>query len=122
MPPNAKSSKFYENNKLEVDKRYRKFKSLVNMSAKEMREWKKEPCSKAASIKRLEVINRVTRLLEKDKKLWLYKDYKDSGKVISYLSRAKEIKDSIKPATKLCRKSKNYYALKNWAYDRNKSR
>lgn len=91
------------------------------MSAKEMKKWKQQPCSKAASIKRLEVINRVTRLIEKNKKLWTYKDYKDAGKVISYLSRAKEIKDSPKPATKLCRKSKNYYALKNWAYDRDKS-
>lgn len=112
---------YYQTNKLLIDKRYRKFKSLVNMSAKEMKEWKKQICSKAASIKRLEVINRVTRLLEKNKLSWTYRDYKDAGKVISYLSRAIEIKDSIKPASRICRKSKNYYALKNWAYDRDKS-
>lgn len=90
------------------------------MSAKEMKEWKKQFCSKAASIKRLEVINRVTRLLEKNKTFWTYKDYTDAGKVISYLSRAIKIKDSIKPANKLCRRSKNYYALKNWAFDKDK--
>ena len=90
------------------------------MSAKEMKEWKKQFCSKAASIKRLEVINRVTKLLEKNKISWTYRDYTDAGKVISYLSRAKEIKDSIKPANKFCRRSKNYYALKNWAFDKDK--
>lgn len=90
------------------------------MSAKEMKLWKKDPCSKAASLKRLEVVNRVTRLLEKPKTLWNSKDYTDSAKVISYLSRASAIKDSVKPASRTCRKGKNYYALKNWAFDRNK--
>lgn len=117
-----KTTIYYTKNKEEVDKRYRKFKSLVNMSAKEMKAWKKEPCSKAASIKRLEVINRVTRLLEKPKVIWNRKDFIDSAKVISYLSRATAIKDSVKPASKLCRRGKNYYALKNWAFDRDKIR
>lgn len=115
-----KTSTYYTKNKILVDFRYKKFKSLVNMSAKEMKLWKKEPCSKAASIKRLEVINRVTRLVEKPKTFWNYKDFVDSAKVISYLSRATAIKDSIKPASKLCRRGKNYYALKNWAFDRAK--
>lgn len=113
-------SQFYIKNKEQVDVRYKKFKSLVNMSAKEMKAWKSNKCSKAASIKRLEVVNRVTRLLEKSKTFWTLKDYTDSAKVISYLSRAVAIKDSVKPATKLCRRGKNYYALKNWAFDRNK--
>ncbi len=116
---NLKST-YYTKNKEEIDKRYQKFKSLVNMTAKEMKAWKKEPCSKAASIKRLEVINRVTRLLDKPKILWNRKDFVDSAKVISYLSRATVIKDSVKPATKSCRRGKNYYALKNWAFDRDK--
>ena len=115
-------SRYYLYNKEEVDKRYRKFKSLVNVSAEEMKRWKKEPCSKVASIKIKEVINRVTRLLEKSKDSWTLRDYIDSGKVISYLSRATKIKDSIKPASKNCPKGKNYYALKNWAYDRLKQR
>jgi hypothetical protein len=115
-------SRFYLYNKEDVDKRFRKFKSLVNMSSEEMKRWKKDPCSKVASIKIKEVISRVTRLLEKDKISWTLKDYIDSGKVISYLSRATKIKDSIKPASKNCSRGKNYYALKNWAYDRLKKR
>ncbi len=117
-------SKYYIYNKEEIDKRYRKFKSLVNMSYKEMNQWKKDPCSKVASIKIKEVISRVTRLLKKPKITWTLRDYIDSGKIISYLSRAIQIKDSIKPASKEknCLKGKNYYALKNWAYDRNKSK
>lgn len=115
-------SRFYLYNKELVDKRYRKFKSLVNMSAAEMKAWKKEPCSRVASIKIKEVISRVTRLLEKSKDTWALRDYIDSGKVISYLSRATAIKDSVKPASKNCPKGKNYYALKNWAFDRSKKR
>lgn len=117
-------SRYYLYNKELIDKRYRKFKSLVNMSAEEMKQWKKDPCSKVASIKIKEVITRVTRLLEKPKVTWTLRDYIDSGKVISYLSRATRIKDSIKPASrsKNCLKGKNYYALKNWAYDRLKKR
>lgn len=113
-------TKFYSENKEEVDKRYRFFKSLVNMSYEEMKLWAKDPCSRAASIKVREVISRVTRLLKKPKETWTLRDYIDSGKVTAYLSRAKKIKDSVKPANKICSKGKNYYALKNWAFDRSK--
>lgn len=113
---------FYIENKELVNKRYRFFKSLVNMSYEEMKLWAKEPCSRAASIKVKEVISRVTRLLRKPKETWTRKDYIDSGKVTSYLSRAIKIKDSIKSASKTCPKGKNYYALKNWAFDRAKAR
>ena len=85
-----------------------------------MKIWAKDPCSKAASIKVKEVVSRVTRLLKKPKETWTLRDYIDSGKVTAYLSRAIKIKDSIKPANKTCLKGKNYYALKNWAYDRSK--
>lgn len=113
---------FYIENKEIVNKRYRFFKSLVNMSYEEMKLWAKQACSRAASIKVKEVISRVTRLLRKPKETWTRKDYIDSGKVTSYLSRAIKIKDSIKPASKTCPKGKNYYALKNWAFDRAKAR
>lgn len=117
-----KYSKFYLLNKKEVDFRYKLFKSKVNMTYKEMLAWKKDPCSRAASIKIDEVINRVTRLLRKPKTTWNSKDFKDSAKVISYISRASAIKDSIKPAAPKigCFKGKNFYALRNWAYDRKK--
>lgn len=115
-------TKFYSENKELVDQRYRFFKSLVNMSYEEMKKWAKDPCSKAASIKVKEVVSRVTRLLRKPKETWTYKDYVDAAKVTSYLSRATKIKDSIKPASRTCPKGKNYYALKNWAFDRAKQR
>lgn len=117
-------TRFYKLNKNLVDRRYKIFKSKVNMSYAEMVAWKKEPCAYSASIKVKEVINRVTRLLKKPKTTWTQKDYIDSGKVISYISRASKIKDSSKPANKKlgCLKGKNFYALKNWAYDRKKER
>jgi hypothetical protein len=113
-------SKFYNENKKIVDKRFKKLKLLVNMNAKEMQQWIKDPCSKVASIKLKQVTTRIIRVLKKSKEDWLIRDYNDAGKIISYLSRAKKIKDSIKPASKICLKGKNYYALKNWAFDRNK--
>jgi hypothetical protein len=115
-------SRFYIVNEELVNKRYKIFKSKINMSYAEMIKWKKEKCAYSASIKVSEVINRVTRLLKKQKESWTLKDYNDAGKVISYISRAVKIKDSNKPANKKkgCLKGKNYYALKNWAYDRNK--
>ena len=67
-------SKFYTDNKEIVDFRYRFFKSLVNMSYEEMKQWSKEPCSRAASIKVKEVISRVTRLLRKPKETWTLRD------------------------------------------------
>lgn len=118
--PPQRQSPFYEKYKKEVDLRYKIFKQKVNMSYKDMVAWKKNKCSRAASIKIDEVINRVTRLLKKPKKTWTFKDYKDSYKVISYISRATKIIDSPKPAKKQwgCMKGKNFYALRNWAYDR----
>lgn len=117
-------SRFYKNNKILVDKTYRIFKSKVNMSYKEMVAWKKNKCSRAASIKIDEVINRVTRLLKKPKTTWTATDLRDSKKVISYISRAVKIKDSTTPAKRKwgCMKGKNFYALRNWAYDRDKEK
>lgn len=117
-------SRFYKNNKILVDKTYRIFKSKVNMSYKDIVAWKKNKCSRAASIKIDEVINRVTRLLKKPKTTWTATDLRDSKKVISYISRAVKIKDSTTPAKRKwgCMKGKNFYALRNWAYDRQKEK
>lgn len=117
-------SPFYKKYKTLVDQRHQIFKSKVNMSYKEMVDWKKNKCSRAASIKIDEVINRVTRLLKKPKQTWTFKDYNDSFKVISYISRATKIFDSSTPAKRAwgCMKGKNFYALRNWAYDREKER
>lgn len=51
------------------------------------------------------------------------KNPKDEN-ILSYISRASKIKDSTKPANKKwgCLKGKNFYALRNWAYDREKEK
>ena len=118
------NSSFYKNNKVLVDKQYRLFKSKVNMTYKEMVDWKKNKCSRAASIKIDEVIDRVTRLLRKPKTTWTLKDFTNSKKVVSYISRATKIQDSLTPAKRKwgCMKGKNFYALRNWAYDREKEK
>lgn len=94
------------------------------MTYAEMVAWKKNKCSRAASIKIDEVINRVTRLLKKSKITWTQKDFNDSKKVVSYISRATKIQDSTTPAKRKwgCMKGKNFYALRNWAYDREKEK
>jgi hypothetical protein len=112
---------FYFKNKKLVDDRYAKVQKLMNMSPKEAEEWKKEPCGKKASIKRLEVINRAIRIRSKNKEEWDIKDYRDAGKIISYISRALYIEGG-KPVNKECSESKNYYALKNWLRDLKKSK
>jgi len=106
---------FYKDNKKSVDERYNKVHKLMNVSSDFMRKWKKHPCSKEASIKRLEVINRCIRILEKDKESWSYSDYRDAGKIISYISRASKITGG-KPVSEECPETVNTYALLNWAY------
>lgn len=114
-------TRFYKYNKKLVDERYKKVQRLMNMSVEEAKEWKKQPCSKAASIKRLEVINRAIRIRRKDKENWTSTDYRDAGKIISYISRAIWIEGNT-PANKECPETKNYYALKNWLRDIKKKR
>lgn len=117
-------SRFYKANKELVDKQYRIFKSKVNMTYAEMVAWKKNKCSRAASLDPLKVINRVTRLLKKPKVTWTKKDYEDSKMVTSYNSRSVKITESSIPAKPKwgCYRGKNYYAGKNWARDDDKNR
>lgn len=114
-------TRFYKYNKKLVDERYKKVQRLMNMSVEEAEEWKKQPCSKAASIKRLEVINRAIRIRRKDKENWTSTDYRDAGKIISYISRALGIEGG-RSVSKECPETKNYYALKNWLRDIKKKR
>jgi hypothetical protein len=112
---------FYKNNKEKVDARYKKVQAMMNMSADEMRDLKTDPCSKKASIKRLEVINRCIRILETPKEHWTQRHWFEAGKIISYISRASQIQAS-KPVSRDCPLTKNDYALINWAYDPRKEK
>jgi len=114
-------TRFYKYNKKLVDERYKKVQRLMNMSVEEAKEWKKHPCSKTASIKRIEVINRAIRIRRKNKEDWTSTDYRDAGKIISYISRALGIEGG-KSVSKDCPETTNYYALKNWLRDIKKKR
>jgi len=106
--------KLEDNNKL-LDKVFRKYKKVVNMTYNELLIWSKNPLSKKASLNRLP-IKRNLNLLSKNKSDWTLKDVKEANKTISYLARAKKIKSSnFIPNTKL---TYNDVALRNWAFDR----
>lgn len=98
----------------EIDKVYKKYKDVTNMSYIELFTWSKNPTSKEASLSR-EPIIRNLRLLKKPKKEWTAKDVRDANKTISYLARAKKIKRAKgTPKNVLTRNEK---ALRNWAFD-----
>lgn len=113
--------KFYNTYKNLINIRSKKVNSLVNMTISELEKWKREPCSKVASVKRLKVINRVIKVISTPKTQWSSRIYRDAGKIISYISRASKIKITRNaPATKYCKETTNYYALKNWGFDQKK--
>lgn len=101
------------NNKI-IDRVYRKYKKVTNMSYNEFLIWSKNPLSKKASLSR-EPIRRNLRLLKKNKSDWDLQDVKAANKTISYLARAKKIKSKNFIKGKL---TKNDIALRNWAYDK----
>ena len=101
-----------DNNKL-IDKVYKKFKKSVNMGYNEFKIWSNNPLSRKASLNR-KPINRLLKLLKKNKDDWTMRDVTQANKVMSYLARAKKIKSNNFITNKLTR---NDIALRNWAYD-----
>jgi predicted secreted Zn-dependent protease len=91
-----------------------RYKGATNMSCAELIAWKKNPCSRKASIGRA-AINRNIRLKCKPVSSWNAFDLKEAKKAISYLARAKKIKGGKR--VKGCGLTKNQIALKNWAFD-----
>ena len=102
----------------EIDETYTEYKSSVNMSYSELKRWSKTECSKKASIGRT-AINRNLTLLSKKKADWTSANATEARKAIAYIARAIK-QPQGKNVSKDCPYSKNYIALKNWAYDRNK--
>ncbi len=104
-------------NQDKINEIYKKFHSLVNMSASSLESWAENPCSKLASLSRAP-INRVLRLLRKDKADWTLGDAKQANRVISFISRMKGAEQGEKTKTrdgKTC-PSKRDISLKNWGY------
>jgi hypothetical protein len=102
----------------EIDETYTEYKSSVNMSYSELKRWSETECSKKASIGRT-AINRNLTLLSKKKADWTSANATEARKAIAYIARAIK-QPQGKNVSKDCPYSKNYIALKNWAYDRNK--
>jgi len=102
----------------EIDETYTKYKASVNMSYSELKRWSENECSKKASLGR-DAINRNLKLLSTKKADWTSNDATEARKAIAYIARAIKQKQG-KNVSKECPYSKNYIALKNWAYDRNK--
>jgi len=102
----------------EIDETYTEYKSSVNMSYSELKRWSETECSKKASIGRT-AINRNLTLLSKKKADWTSANATEARKAIAFIARAIK-QPQGKNVSKDCPYSKNYIALKNWAYDRNK--
>jgi|14BtaG_2_1085337.scaffolds.fasta_scaffold09913_4 hypothetical protein len=102
----------------EIDETYTEYKKAVNMSYSELKRWSESKCSKKASIGTT-AINRNLTLLSKKKADWTSANATEARKAIAYIARATK-QPQGKNVSKECPYSKNYIALKNWAYDRNK--
>jgi hypothetical protein len=108
---------------MELNEIYKKYKSMTNMSCKEIKSWKKNPCSKEASIGRA-AVNRNILLQCTPKDKWKTTKFQGRNliyhakKAISYLHRAPKIKS--KNIVKGCGMTRNEIALKNWALDKKK--
>jgi hypothetical protein len=96
---------------------YKRYKDSTNMSYDELKKWKKNPCSKKASIGDT-AINRNLNLLSKPSKKWDSRDAKEALKTISFNARMSKVKAGKK--VKDCNLSKRTISLKNWALDPNK--
>lgn len=102
----------------EIDETYTEYKKSVNMSYSELKRWSENKCSRKASLGR-DAINRNLKLLSKKKADWTSNDATEARKAIAYIARAIK-QPQGKNVSEECPYSKNYIALKNWAYDRNK--
>lgn len=102
----------------EIDETYTEYKASVNMSYSELKRWSESKCSNKASIGRT-AINRNLTLLSKKKADWTSANATEARKAIAYIARAKK-QPQGKNVSEECPYSKNYIALKNWAFDRNK--
>ena len=99
-------------NQNKVDDVYKKFSSLVNMSASELERWADSPCSREASLTRAP-IKRVLGLLRKNKDDWDANDVKQANRVISFISRMRGVEDSDN-VSEDCPYSKKQISLRNW--------
>lgn len=103
----------------EIEKRYEAFQDATNMSASEVEEWAESDCSDLASQNPSEVRERVIGLLRTNKDDWGEEEYRDAGRVVSFISRMRGVQQGD-PAEEGC-PSERDIALRNWAFDPSKS-
>ncbi len=71
----------------ELDDVYEEWSNHVNMTASDLQDWSKNPCSREASLDPKAVIKRNLRLLETPKSEWDEDDVSDAKRTISFISR-----------------------------------
>lgn len=100
-----------------LDSVFSEWSDHVNMSASDLREWSKNPCSREASQKPVTVMKRNLRLLEKNKDEWTDNDVEDAKRTISFISRMKAQRpDEPREGPHGC-PSEWAISLLNWAYN-----
>lgn len=103
----------------DLDDVYSSWSNAVNMSASELRQWSKNPCSREASEEPVSVIKRNLKLLQKNKSDWESSDIADAKRTISFVERMSS--DQNKPespmdGSKGC-PSSWAISLLNWAHN-----
>ena len=107
-----------ESDSTDIDDVYSEWNSAVNMTASELREWSKNPCSREASTDPIAVIRRNLRLLERNKSDWTTNDVEDAKRTISFIERMRGNEGGTEKTggTHSCPTNKAI-SLLNWAYN-----
>lgn len=108
-----------EDEENELDKVYSEWDDAVNMTASELREWSRNPCSREASVDPHAVIKRNLSLLEKNKDEWTDSDIEDAQRTVSFINRMSSDEmtpDEPRDGAKGC-PSDWAISLLNWAYN-----
>jgi hypothetical protein len=102
--------------KSEIDARYKKYHSLVNMTYKELQLWSESECCKALGYSK-QPIQRNLHLLNTNKGEWGSKEYRIAGQIISAINRLLEYEtDTVITNGETECGNKRDLALKNLGY------
>ena len=102
--------------KLEIEARYKDYKSVVNMTYKELQLWSESECCKALGYSK-QPIQRNLHLLNTNKSEWGAKEYRLAGQIIKAIERILDLdlESKVYNGESLCG-TKKELALKNLGY------
>jgi len=102
--------------KSEIEARYKEYKSLVNMTYKELQIWSESDCCKALGYSK-QPIQRNLHLLNTNKSEWGAKEYRLAGQIIKAIERILDLdlESEVYNGDSLCG-TKKELALKNLGY------